>query len=123
MTNPYTRTPRMQAKYDKHKEKVMSSGCPFCFISTIQDQILETYDHWLLLVNKFPYANTQTHLLLVPTRHITRFSQMRQEEFLEWNSIKWSFIQKHGDLEDLTRSDNNPDKSVYHLHTHLIKYE
>ncbi|MBN8555810.1 MAG: HIT domain-containing protein [Deltaproteobacteria bacterium] len=62
-----------------------SDGCPLCRISSAQDekefQILGRGKLCFVVMNKFPYSNG--HLMVIPNRHESDWTQLSQEESYE----------------------------------------
>jgi ATP adenylyltransferase len=57
-------------------------GCLFCVLPAENDDrknmILERWDHWYVIVNKYPY--TTGHIMLACNRHLERFEDLGEEE-------------------------------------------
>lgn len=118
--SPFKRPDQQEEVYRAYLETIKDIECPFCEESIIENQLVEEYDkHWLL-TNKFPYPNTTHHYLIVPKVHITKLSQMLPRERENLYHIITRLINKHNDVDILMRSEANPEKSIDHLHCHVI---
>ena len=58
-------------------------GCVFCFDPSEDNKrlVLERRDKAFVIMNKYPYTNG--HLLVVPTRHVSRPWQLRKGEYAQ----------------------------------------
>lgn len=110
------RTPALQKAYHEYLDTIPENICPLCdgLHTTIQ-----TWNHWLLVKNDFPYDKiVQTHLMLVTKRHITE-DTMTAEEFNELRSIKKELF-SNPDF-DMLIENTQPHKTIKdHFHLHLI---
>lgn len=118
------RSPDTQAEYDKLLAE--SAGtCSFCTLVTEQtSQVITTYQHSLLIKNRFPYETWEDlrvteHLMFIPKQHAKHFNALDRE-------AKKEFAKLIADAEEngysiYHRSQSNPARSMEHLHTHLFR--
>jgi ATP adenylyltransferase len=102
--------------------------CVFCDLK--ERYTIKKYKNVILTTNLYPYING--HLLIIPKRHITRIKQLTSQE---WEAVRtlqyvaqkmlkvvlgiknsW-FICREGRLGDESQ------KTVDHLHFHVLPYE
>jgi diadenosine tetraphosphate (Ap4A) HIT family hydrolase len=99
--------------------------CPFCEGLSEQRIIHET-PLFAVIENKFPYESNdgqrvKHHYLIVPRRHIDRFTQFTDEEVKDYWDIAAYYHEKGYSLE--TRSFVDAHRSIpEHIHTHLFAY-
>lgn len=84
----------------------------------VDAEVVETYNHWLVIKNKYPYPRTKNHLLLIPKRliySIAELSEVEKQEMLEiihFYQMNWYLV--------LWRGYVHPEASVSKLHIHFI---
>jgi diadenosine tetraphosphate (Ap4A) HIT family hydrolase len=99
-------------------------GCPFCRHEAFDPTVLITQNRKMLLtVAKAPYVRDQ--LLIIPKRHIERFSDLTFLELLYyWKMIVWAEKRLtslgYTGYSQLLREGDGVGKSIPHLHFHLI---
>lgn len=118
----YERDPQTQVRYERYLKSIKDIPCVFCHTQSIQNQFVSETNYFYILENKFPYQKTDFHYLIVPKRHIHSLDEFTLEEFEEWTYIQSQYILDWQDFDITTRGTTNIDKSVNHLHTHLIKF-
>ena len=112
------------ARVSEWYERVKSNldKCPFCDLK--DKYIISKTDNAVLTINLFPYIDG--HLLIIPKRHIRKFSEINKKE--------WKEIQELIDLgirileEELGLENTNTvyregvkaGVSLEHLHLHII---
>lgn len=76
-----------------------SKSCILCEIRDLKDPendlVVHRASHCYVVLNKFPYANG--HLMIVPNRHLSHWSELKDEEILQMNAMlnkAMSIIQK-----------------------------
>ncbi len=106
--------------------KIEKSGiCPFCerrFLDS-SNELLEETKNWLVTRNYEPYKGSESHLLIVPKRHIEHVSELSvngRREFIDLN-VKYSENMKSGGLAMRFGDIKNTGASVAHLHSHIIE--
>src|ERR1700723_2454766 len=74
---------------DAHKhpaEDMRVAGCLFCALADGQDRPIVVEDEWFLAVeDQFPV--NPGHTLLIPKRHISRFTDLWDEELLSFGRV------------------------------------
>lgn len=113
--------------YTKNKagsKNGFNDNCPFCE-QIKENDIVEWFKNFYVIKNRYPYAKTEDHLLIITKRHIRSWSDLSTEELVElkdivskyldkwylllWRQYVWSWCKNHA--------------SVWHLHIHLILNE
>ncbi|GAA5201482.1 hypothetical protein GCM10023322_81540 [Rugosimonospora acidiphila] len=80
--------------------------------------------HWTVIHNRYPYADTRLHLLMVPDEHVSDLvdlSPEAREDF--WTALAW--IRDHYELSFYGLGARNGDSrftggTIGHLHVHVI---
>ncbi len=94
--------------------------CPFCKIETqLEYKTVEKLYHFNIIYNKFKYPYTAEHLLILPKRHIKKWSELSYNEMQELQALISNALDKWYML--LWRHYPNAGSSIEHLHIHLIK--
>lgn len=104
--------------YRDYLKKITS--CPFCHS---KDRILISKKHAYLTYAKAPYH--PDHLLIIPIRHITSYFDITKEENEDISKLikvgaKILKKLKYNNFTILVREGDGSNKSVKHLHYHLI---
>ena len=98
--------------------------CPFCDEKNLFRRYLGERKTAFLTYSLAPYA--RDHLLVLPKRHILRMAQLRKSENADIDKLLQrgaGALRKLGNksVSILVRDgDHNPQKSVAHLHYHII---
>lgn len=105
------------------------TGCPFCEALAAEDDrsyyILYRGDHCFVILNKYPYNNG--HLMILPYRHVSDFSDLTAEERMEFTELLEVSLDAH-------RRSSRPDGFnvgmnlgaaagagvAEHLHMHVV---
>lgn len=109
----------------RHTQSATSS-CVFCNYSVRQDKcILQETTHFVIVKNDFPYKwwlgmRIHQHLLLIPKRHVKNLSELSTTEKTEFILLLADY--EHKGYTFYLRSQNDPTRSVEHLHGHLFSY-
>lgn len=95
-------------------------GCPFC---KPKNRILKENSQAFLTYAKAPYH--PDHLLVVPKRHVISFFSLKKEEKRDIDNLvnigaKILKKLKYTNFTILVREGNKNNKSIPHLHYHLI---
>jgi ATP adenylyltransferase len=110
--------------YDRAQK--LRKDCFFCDANLIKKQNCTQFEylHWYVLVNKHPYQNG--NVMIVPKRHLTKLSQLSEEEWQEYAKVIVS-VQKalthHFDTDSFNVGLNEgkeSGRSVAHLHWQVI---
>lgn len=126
-----SRTLRTQAAYFKYIKRTKHNECAMCEMATPtkaddshEGQVISRHTHFYVTHNIFPYTvwdgfPVESHLMIVPNRHVDSLAHLTETERLEWVQLVARYEEQ--DYSVLARSANNAAKSVIHQHTHLIK--
>jgi ATP adenylyltransferase len=98
--------------------------CPEHLARDRDQPILHRTPQWTVTPNKFPYAGTALHLLLVPDEHVPDLldlSAPAQADF--WAALGW--VREHHGLTYYGLGSRNGDcrytgGTIYHVHVHVI---
>lgn len=122
------RDPLVQEHYDTWRVQTVqrhANFCAFCDDMTAH-RIVGALETVVVIENRFPYLTfdgqvVKQHLLLVPLRHVDRFSQFTEQEDSDYHKLLAVY---HNDgFSSMTRSVVDTHRSVPgHLHTHLLTY-
>lgn len=115
-----SRDPAITAAYEKYKQTT-SAACPFCELG--DREIIAESESFVVLRALFPYkiwdeCDVHEHLMVLPKRHLTKFSQLTAEESRE-------VLQIFSDYEDrgysiYARAPQDIMRSITHQHSHLL---
>ena len=94
--------------------------CPFC---GNEDRWIKEAKTAFLTYSLAPYA--KHHLLVIPKRHITSFTNLKPAEEKDIDALIMAGMKllhklKHKNISVLVRDGDHSEKSVAHLHYHLI---
>jgi dihydrofolate reductase/diadenosine tetraphosphate (Ap4A) HIT family hydrolase len=118
------RTPEQRARM----ERLEAGGvCIFCEALRSDDSeqpVLREGEHWYVTRNRYPYAGTAAHHLIVARRHVTAFDELPDAAGAElWQLRRWlkeqlaplatATVERSGDM----RASGG---SIAHLHTHFV---
>ncbi|MBS9775089.1 HIT domain-containing protein [Candidatus Gracilibacteria bacterium] len=103
----------------KGRDALGKTECPFCKKEEIP--IIQEFENWYFIQNKYPYKGAKKHTLLVPKRHIEHTKNLQNEELLELAKIE-AYIEKYYKRENYFSfiRQTNGGKSICHLHYHYI---
>lgn len=110
---------------EKLKEIERNGICPFCerrFLDS-SNELLEEAKYWFVTRNYEPYKGSDSHLLLIPKRHIEHIGELSNQsrhEFIDLN-IKYSGDMQSGGIAMRFGDIENTGASVAHLHSHIIE--
>lgn len=94
-----------------------SGNCPFCW--NLNTGVFFVSDYWIVVKNKYPYPRLKSHLLIIPYRHISKYSEIRKKEREDLHKILSIYFDRSYSIYG--RQFPNDWASVEHLHIHLIK--
>jgi diadenosine tetraphosphate (Ap4A) HIT family hydrolase len=118
------RTAEDQAAYEAFTESY-AGICAFCDIAKREPtQVIETTDTMKVIQNVFPYASWDNfdvgdHRLIIPKRHIGNLESFSEQERSDYFDLLARYEALHYSI--YSRAPSNTSRTVYHLHTHLIK--
>ncbi len=104
--------------YEDYLKKM--TKCPFC---DAENRFFISKSHAYLTYAKSPYH--PNHLLVVPKRHVISFFDLNKEEMKDVEQLikagsKILKKLKYTNFTILVREGTNTNKSIKHLHYHLI---
>lgn len=116
------RTSHKQYKY--YLENTPAKACDFCTLAIDDGQVTGESEHFWIAINLFGYAlwddtNVEKHIMLVPKRHVTTLGELTTVERDDY--IKQLALHEDQGYSMYTRATGNAEKSIPHLHTHLMK--
>lgn len=108
------------------KKEKSNTDCAFCAFQNSTEQVVSTHDNFWIVKNKYPYdlwdqCGVLDHLMVVPKRHTDTLAHLNTEEQLEYIMLVASYETQGYSV--YSRAPGNAIKSVFHLHTHLIKLD
>jgi ATP adenylyltransferase len=98
--------------------------CPEQLAADPDQEILHRTGHWTVTPNKFPYAATTLHLMLVPDAHVTDLldlSDAAQQDF--WVALRWVRDRYHLTYYGLGARNGecrHTGGTIAHVHVHVI---
>lgn len=116
---------RHPAQADEMRRLDRGGVCVFCPDGLANATgVLHRTRHWLVLANKYPYAGSMIHLLIVPFAHVsTPFALTPEQRSDYWNAEGQAVrIYRLSDYATFTRQ-GDPSRTggtIAHLHTHLV---
>jgi ATP adenylyltransferase len=109
-------------------ERLQEQGvCVFCREHLPEEEreaLVLCGEHWYVSVNRYPYAGTRAHYLIVPHRHVASFDELPDEAGAELWALKRELkeqlapqaiatVERSGDM----RYNGG---SVAHMHVHFV---
>lgn len=101
--------------------------CPFCpeHLKKYHKPAIEERAHWIVTDNMYPYKPSLHHRLLIHKGHISHFSELSPEAWMELHEIAQTemkrlsisggtFVMRFGDAR-------YTGASVSHLHAHIVQ--
>ena len=118
---------RVREQYRVMKVAQKGGFCPFCFEHASKSQlepIIKQGKYWHIRKNRWPYKNTQVHLILIYNTHVEKLSEISPDAAKEFfNLTKWieEEYQIPGGAIGLRFGDIYLNGgTVLHLHAHII---
>lgn len=111
---------------EKEYTKIMNDlkECPFC---NMKDKYFIAQDSDVVLtMNLYPYIDY--HMMIIPKRHVENLRDLTDKEFIairNLNYVATKLLHKKGikDIHMIYREGSNADRSLGHLHVHMIPYK
>lgn len=119
---------RIGTRAEYHSEIGMGimgkDNCPFCDKDATKNTLICEFQHWKIVLNKYPYSGQENHLMAVPKRHIQFPEELNADELLglgEVHIYMKNFFENAGE-EDYFSSTRETmgNRSVEHYHMHFI---
>ena len=109
------------------KNVIWKDKCPFCpeLAETDEEKKLKIWEtkYWKIIHNKFPYADLENHLLVVPKRHVENTKDLKDEEFIELRNVEEFMSEYYWDQNYFSFiRETNWWKSIKHLHYHFLPW-
>lgn len=125
VTDPYSDEAQMNARtvsqwYDRVVDGV--EKCPFCDLR--EKYFVLELKKMVLTMNTYPYIDG--HLLIIPKRHIEKFTQLDSQEWKETKTLievgmkVLREVLKIEDINVLYREGIKAGTSLKHLHAHIL---
>ena len=99
-------------------------NCPFCNPEETKNTLVETFDYWKIILNKYPYSGQENHLMAVPIRHVQFVEEISDEEFAELPKIHKfmkEFYKEAGEKDYFSATrETMGNRSIEHYHMHFI---
>jgi ATP adenylyltransferase len=101
--------------------------CLFCrewLTSDPHQVVIHDLKSWMVTANRFPYAGSSSHFLLIPDSHVLRLTDLDDAMRAEfWDALDWTV--KSFELTDYGVGVRNGDPArtggtISHLHVHLF---
>lgn len=117
---------RTPEQYEQFRKIELDGLCPFCSEHLEQyheGPIVERGESWNVISNMVPYANTDTHLVLIPNRHVTKPDELTSDEWTQLGDLITSYTKDlpYGGVAFRFGDVSNTAASVAHLHVHILK--
>ena len=100
--------------------------CPLCEkgLREAGNEILRVSNGWQLITTRFPYKNTDQHLLILPIKHVDSFREITGDDFVTVQSLLlWAVEHFQMPGGGLTLRFGDLDYSgatISHVHFHII---
>ena len=104
-----------------------AGACLFCpeGLNLKGKRVFHRGKHWYITPNDFPYKGTMVHVMIVPERHLTSFTELTTEELLELpEMISW--VNKEFNIKGAGMFCRYGDTSytgatIHHFHIHIAQ--
>ena len=95
--------------------------CEFC---SMTDAFVYA-NYWLVVKNKWPYAGTREHYVIIANKHVETFDKLSDAAYTELHQIKKDLKNLHADVVATATVERSGDVlcnggSVQHLHVHFV---
>ncbi len=98
--------------------------CYLCTRLNTHADIIYSGNYWFIMKNDFPYEGSRYHYLIISKRHVTRMTELSDEEWSEKiKMIQW--LEKHLQTPGFSEFSRNGNMmythaSLDHLHFHFL---
>ncbi len=122
----YLGNARNQVQYDEMVELESRGICLFCPEGLVSrdKKVIRDGGEWNLTYNDHPYPNTLHHLLLLPRRHVTDFTNLSARELGSLSQlIDFAKVKFHFEAYGIAIRNGEPSLTggtIRHLHVHLV---
>jgi ATP adenylyltransferase len=120
----HARFPEQRAKMEELEAAGICMFCPQHLTAPDEQPVLQELEHWIITPNRFPYLDTELHLLLVPREHVTDMADLSEAAQLGFfQTLAW--IRQKYELRHYGLAIRNGDcartgGTIRHLHAHLV---
>lgn len=119
-----SRSAEQSAEMQRLEEAGVCLFCPDALAANPDHPALHRTTWWTVTRNRFPYANTRLHLLLLPTAHVRDLVDLpaaAQAEF--WDVLAW--VREHFELTFYGLGVRCGDcaatgGTIHHVHVHVV---
>ena len=112
------------AEMRRLEEQGMCLFCPGGLAANSSNQVLHQTEWWTVMRNRYPYANTRLHLLLVPAAHVSDVADLPLEAKAEfWDVLDWAKERHSLSFYGLGVRCGEPaftGGTIRHVHLHLL---
>lgn len=119
------------AHSDKQREDMYdlekAGACLFCpeGLALKGKRVFHSGEHWYITPNDFPYKGTMIHVMIVPKRHVTSFTELTNQEILELSEmISWAnkeFNIKGAGMFCRYGDTSYTGATIHHFHIHIVQ--
>jgi len=98
--------------------------CPEVLLRDPDQKVVWKSDYWAVTPNRYPYAGSRLHLLLVPWMHATELMELSDEcRNAFWDALSW--VKSNYSLDYYGLASRNGDctytgGTISHFHFHLV---
>jgi diadenosine tetraphosphate (Ap4A) HIT family hydrolase len=116
-----------RSKRKRYERQIqITVGCPFCDPAEINYRMLEQTEHAYVIPNKNSYDvwehhRVLEHLMVIPKRHVDTRNDLNDAELIDLTRLTTKY--EAAGYSVYARANTNPNRSVTHQHTHLIKID
>jgi ATP adenylyltransferase len=104
-----------------------ANACLFCpeGLDLKKKRVFHRGKNWYVTPNDFPYKGTTVHVMIVPVRHVTGFTDLKEEELLELPTII-AWVNKEFDIKGAGLFCRYGDTTytgatIHHFHIHIAQ--
>lgn len=119
---------RSADQYEQFRQIELDGLCPFCtehLEEYHEGPVIERGESWNVISNMVPYPYTDTHLVLIPNRHVTKPEELTSEEWMHLSEAITTYTKDlpYGGVAFRFGDITHTAASVAHLHVHILKPE
>jgi ATP adenylyltransferase len=118
------RTPEQLAEMERLEAAGICLFCPDELRVHAHQEVLWETEHWTVTPNKFPYAGTRLHLLLVPHAHagdlLDLDAEVQQDFWTALRSIRDRYDLRHYGLGSRNGDCRFTGATITHVHAHVL---
>ncbi len=119
---------RTAEQYEQFRQIELDGLCPFCaehLEEYHEGPVMERGESWNVIGNMVPYPHTDTHLVLIPSRHVTKPEELTVDEWAQLRDLVTTYTKDlpYGGVAFRFGDISHTAASVAHLHVHILKPE